>query len=894
MIHRVIVPAVSPSVGIVIHTAHRLYVTARTGVVDEHHIQGLRRRLLGWNEGASTQIPTQSTAILVGHLMEHVRKTLTLHTLSGSVGAPLSSLSSRAHGRGQLLAVRWLFFRDAMSTPPNGRSDPSGGRDNSGADPSVQPEKSSDDDNPEGWLLLRVLLFVFSIFILTMALYQLSKPTGMHVGWHSLKKHVAEIQSIALYEHFAQVYLDTGKVHLGLYHDQDTQHRMDEIEALYAVERQNAKQKASAERALRYDAVVQAANKENDEEGEVAVPPSHERVASRPDNLLVVYKGRPVAETALQAIGVFAWVVPFVFFPVFVMFLSQYIGKSMSAAVEATSTKSKVKEMIFRVEKSSSTRFRDIAGMKEPKREITEIVDFLRHPDRYTKLGAKIPTGGLLLGPPGTGKTLLAKAVAGESDVGFIPVCGSDFVELYVGMGALRVRQLFKEAKKQRCIIYIDEIDAIGLKRQGSGQGEKQEQEQTLNELLTQLDGFSSSKRGEVMVLASSNVAQEALDPALIRPGRFDRIIHVDAPVVSERVDIFKVHLSKLKLVATPPAEVPEEEADQEIKPVDETAVPTMPDITRLPAQRSTEINLSTETRIVVSTLEEEKKCDADILEDEKDGRYSYDFRSLLLHKSDQERALIDAYASRMSNLCPGFVGSDIANVCNEGAILASREGATHVAIKHLERSIDRVIAGIEHRSRVLSDFEKKVVAHHEAGHAVAGWFLNRADPLMKVSIVPRGGSALGYAQYLPNENYSRTAKEIRDSISVTLGGRVAERIFFDHLSTGASDDLRKVGHMAYMYVSSFAPGSVYPAPGTSRTRVVKPFGTKKSNELDEQAKNLVDEVYADTYNLLLKHKGDMEALAQHLLKHELLTYQDVVNYLGSRGERPMDRRKGV
>ncbi|CCD17189.1 unnamed protein product [Trypanosoma congolense IL3000] len=612
------------------------------------------------------------------------------------------------------------------------------------------------------------------------------------------------------------------------------------------------------------------------------------------------------------------------------MILSNSIGKSIAMAMEKGKRPHKSKEMVFRVEHSSNTRFRHIAGMKEAKKEVTEIVDFLRHPKRYTSLGAKVPTGALLLGPPGTGKTLLAKAVAGEGGVGFIPVCGSDFVELYVGMGALRVRQLFEVAKKQRCIVYIDEIDAIGLKRTGAGMGEKQEQEHTLNELLTQLDGFGSGRRGDVMVLASSNVAQEQLDPALIRPGRFDRIIHVDMPVISERIDIFKVHLSGLKLVqdnadegGPEPVKAAQDTSGETARPeelktkceaIEEdcadkgaaNAAESLPEgdkSTKIDAtapseekkDETTPTRTSVTSSLVVSKLSEEMEAEQNLLADEeRTGETSYDFRTLLAGKSETERALISAYAERMSGLCPGFTGADIANVCNEAAILAARENSKNIDISHLERSIDRVLAGIEHRSRVLTPFERQVVAHHEAGHAVAGWFLSRADPLMKVSIVPRGGSALGYAQYLPSENNLRTAAEIRDSISVTLGGRVAEQIFFNHLSTGASDDLNKVARMAYMFVSSFAPRPVYPAPGTAGTRYVKPFGPAVSNHMDVEAKKLVDEIYDQTYKLLLSKKKEMETLARHLLENEVLTFDDVVRYLGKRDERKSDRKKGM
>ncbi|GET91066.1 ATP-dependent zinc metallopeptidase, putative [Leishmania tarentolae] len=859
-------------------------------------------------EAQPAQAPSTSTSL--SDVMATIRRLSYASQLHQHLGAPLhvNDASARVEGSQKRSAFFQMFRRRrigsvlATARPMKGVLLSKGSGHRGGENGKDEEDGAADEgeDRPEEWIVPRTCLFVLIMTAITVVLYQLARPSGTHTGWASLNKHAGEIKEAVLYDNYLQVYMDNAKVYLGLVSDHDTQHRMDELADNYRAARRQAlkaQQEQSGE--------TVPADGEGQEHGSKLPPAS-----AKPAELELTMKGRPLAETALIGVGAFAWVVPFVFFPVFVMFLSQYIGKSMSYAVEATKGKTKAKEMVFRVETASNTRFRDIAGMKEPKKEITEIVDFLRHPERYTKLGAKIPTGAILLGPPGTGKTLLAKAVAGEGGVGFIPAIGSDFVELYVGMGALRVRQLFKEARKQRCIIYIDEIDAIGLKRQGAGHGEKQEQEQTLNELLTQLDGFSTGRRGDVMVLASSNVAQEALDPALIRPGRFDRIIHVDTPVISERIDIFKVHLSKLKLTSDDThgdaAAVTTAAAGEAAGAAGGADTPATPPLAA---------PVSTEKSIVLSQVKPEE-YDTEEKDNGKDDKgtavsaeakgtapnkpsngnsvYEFDFRSLLMHKSETERALIDVYAQRMSNLCPGFVGADIANVCNEGAILAAREGANHVSISHLERSIDRVLAGIEHRSRALSDFEKNVVAHHEAGHAVAGWFLNRADPLMKVSIVPRGGSALGYAQYLPNENFTRTAKEIRDSISVTLGGRAAEQIFFNHLSTGASDDLRKVGKMAYQYVSSFAPGSVYPPPGSSSTRLVKPFGVDKANDLDRRAKSLVDDIYAETLALLTKHKDDMKKVADHLLKHELLTYADVVHYLGERTSRQTDKKKGV
>ncbi|CBH10735.1 ATP-dependent zinc metallopeptidase, putative [Trypanosoma brucei gambiense DAL972] len=818
--------------------------------------------------------------------------------------SPFNHLRQLVTAFGTSMAVKQLSRGKILSAKPsdggNNTAGEQNGRDKKEEESPIFPNSSSEDDNTEELIVARSVLFVLVMLGTSYVLYKLSQPLGKQTGWASLLKNAEIVKSIKLYHNYAQVYLSEGKVYLGLVDDQHTQEKLEKLNKAYN------------------DAVTTRI-KEPRPQG------NGETVTTKSEGIEVSLQGTPLGEQALVVLGVFAWVVPFVFFPVFVMVLSNSIGKSLALTLEAGKKTHKSKEMVFRVELSSSTRFKHIAGLKEAKKEVTEVVDFLRHPERYTSLGAKVPTGALLLGPPGTGKTLLAKAVAGESGVGFIPVCGSDFVELYVGMGALRVRQLFEVAKKQRCIVYIDEIDAIGLKRTGAGIGEKQEQEHTLNELLTQLDGFSSSRRGDVMILASSNVSQEQLDPALVRPGRFDRIIHVDMPVISERIDIFKVHLSALTLVkesnkgakgaeveqqteeaSTESSESKKSDAKANAKsdyegkmesgtvPSSENKSPTADEAKGFNSCEVSTANATTSS-LVVSKLQEEMEAEQELLEQEKlTGDPSYDFRTLLANKSERERALINSYAERMSSLCPGFTGADIANVCNEAAILAARENNSNVDITHLERSIDRVLAGIEHRSRVLSPFERQVVAHHEAGHAVAGWFLNRADPLMKVSIVPRGGSALGYAQYLPNENNVRTAAEIRDSISVTLGGRVAEKIFFNHLSTGASDDLNKVARMAYMFVSSFAPRPVYPAPGTAGTRIVKPFGPKVSNHIDVEAKKLVDEIYEQTYSLLLSKKEEMETLAKHLLENEVLTFDDVVRYLGTRKARETDRKKGV
>ncbi|ODN00746.1 AFG3-like protein 2 [Orchesella cincta] len=354
-------------------------------------------------------------------------------------------------------------------------------------------------------------------------------------------------------------------------------------------------------------------------------------------------------------------------------------------------------------------RFKDVAGCEEAKVEIMEFVNFLKNPGQYQELGAKIPKGAILTGPPGTGKTLLAKATAGEANVPFITVSGSEFLEMFVGVGPSRVRDMFTMARKHApCILFIDEIDAVGRKRGGRSFGGHSEQENTLNQLLVEMDGFNTTTN--VVVLAATNRI-DILDGALLRPGRFDRQIFVPAPDIKGRASIFKVHLKPLK--------------------------------------------------------------------------------------SDVNK---DDLARKMAALTPGFTGADIANVCNEAALIAARDLNTSITLKHFEQAIERVVAGMEKKTNVLQPDEKKTVAYHEAGHAVAGWFLEHADPLLKVSIIPRG-KGLGYAQYLPKEQYLYTKEQLLDRMCMTLGGRVSEQIFFSKITTGAQDDLKKVTQSAYAQI---------------------------------------------------------------------------------------------
>uniref|UniRef100_A0A7S4LDC7 AAA+ ATPase domain-containing protein n=1 Tax=Eutreptiella gymnastica TaxID=73025 RepID=A0A7S4LDC7_9EUGL len=503
------------------------------------------------------------------------------------------------------------------------------------------------------------------------------------------------------------------------------------------------------------------------------------------------------------------------------------------------------------VQKNLKIGFKDVAGQGEAKQEIMEFVSFLQNPERFTRLGAKVPNGAILMGPPGTGKTLLAKAVAGESKVPFLSVCGSDFVEMFVGVGPGRIRSLFKQARKhERCIIYIDEIDAIARPRgNGINTGGNDERENTLNALLVEMDGFEKSQ-GHVIVLASTNVAPDQLDRALLRPGRFDRQIHIEKPELKERLEIFKLHLSPLSLQSREAMEACERERAEKLK------ADGIDDIFTVEREDPTEDELKA---LMPSNVETKNDL-------------------LVIHR----------FAERLAHLSPGFVGADIANVCNEGALITAREKREAVGLDQLEKAMDRVIGGIEKRSRVLSDFEKKVVAYHEAGHAIVGWFLKYADPLMKISIIPRGSAALGYAQYLPKETAISTATQLLDRICVLLGGRVSELIHFGHLSTGASDDLQKVTQIAYSQVSqlSMYPGGghlSFPLPGQAGAQTQKPYSDEVAALFDDEAKNIVDSAFKRTRDLLEEKADEVKRVAEHLLKHEVITRDDFIKIVGPR-----------
>lgn len=466
----------------------------------------------------------------------------------------------------------------------------------------------------------------------------------------------------------------------------------------------------------------------------------------------------------------------------------------------------KSKAKLFNQETDIKVKFKDVAGCDEAKEEIMEFVEFLKRPEKYERLGAKIPRGAILSGPPGTGKTLLVKATAGEAGVPFLSVSGSEFVEMFVGVGASRVRDLFKTARKMApAIIFVDEIDAIGKERGKSNMsGGNDEREATLNQLLVEMDGFESSDH--IVVLAGTN-RPDVLDPALMRPGRFDRHISIDRPDIEGRKAIYKVHLHKLKL----------------------------------------KIN---ENGIAKEANEE--------------------------------------LAGRLAALTPGFSGADIANACNEAALTAARLGDEFVELKHFEQAIERVIAGLEKKSKVLSPDEKRIVAYHEAGHAICGWYLRWADPLLKVSIIPRGQGALGYAQYLPPDQYLLSVDQFMDRMTMALGGRVSEEIHFKSVTSGAHDDFKKVTNIAESMVTTLGMSKKigyisYDTDGQGGFQIQKPYSEKTSRTIDLEKRRIIDECYDRCKQLLIEKSDDVEKVAQLLLKKEVLTRDDMISLLGPR-----------
>ena len=533
-----------------------------------------------------------------------------------------------------------------------------------------------------------------------------------------------------------------------------------------------------------YHAYFTIANDKQFAEDINALEEKHQEV----ENLRVEYEQR---ESIMDTLIFFLPILLFVF--IFFFFMRRMGGGGMGGGGQIFSI-GKSKATLFDQNTKSPVTFKDVAGLGEAKEEVMEIVDFLKEPQKYTRLGGKIPKGALLIGAPGTGKTLLAKAMAGEAKVPFFSISGSDFVEMFVGVGASRVRDLFKQAReKAPCIIFVDEIDAIGRARgKNSIQGGNDERENTLNQLLVEMDGFGSEK-GIILVAATNR--PDVLDPALLRPGRFDRQIHVDRPDLKEREQIFKVHVKNIKL---------------------------------------------------------------------EDG--------------------LDL--SKLAALTPGFVGADIANICNEAALIAARSNKDSIGLDDFNAAIDRVIGGLEKKNKIISPDEKKRIAYHEAGHAVSSWFLEHAHPLVKVTVVPRGQS-LGAAWYTPSERNLSTKEQMLDEMAATLAGRAAEELTFGQISTGAQNDLDKVTSTAYsmvvIYGMTESVGNVSYYELMKNDTFQKPYSDETARIIDKEVKVIIEEQYARVLALLKERREELIKVAEVLLEKEVIVKDDVVKLIGIR-----------
>ena len=490
------------------------------------------------------------------------------------------------------------------------------------------------------------------------------------------------------------------------------------------------------------------------------------------------------------------WVIPFLLIMGIWIYMLRRMGGGGGAGGGNIFNVGKSKAQIFDKETSVKVDFHDVAGLEEAKVEIREIVEFLKNPKKFTDLGGKIPKGALLVGPPGTGKTLLAKAVAGEASVPFFSMSGSDFVEMFVGVGASRVRDLFKQAKeKAPCIVFIDEIDAVGRARgRNPNFGSNDERENTLNQLLTEMDGFGSNSG--VIILAATNRA-DVLDKALLRAGRFDRQIHVELPDLNERKAIFEVHIKPIKV---------------------------------------------------------DKSVDVEFL----------------------------------AKQTPGFSGADIANVCNESALIAARKDKKTVDRQDFLDAVDRIIGGLEKKNKIIKEEEKRTIAYHEAGHATISWLLEHANPLVKVTIIPRG-RALGAAWYLPEERQITTTEQMLDEMCATLGGRASEDLTFGRISTGALNDLERVTKQAYAMISYFGMSSkignrsYYDSTGQQEYAFNKPYSEKTAETIDEEVKTLIDAQYARAKSILSTHKKGLKQLAEILLEKEVIFSDDLEKIFGKR-----------
>jgi AFG3 family protein len=493
-------------------------------------------------------------------------------------------------------------------------------------------------------------------------------------------------------------------------------------------------------------------------------------------------------------IHILNWLLPFALLLALWLFIMRRVSGGAGGPGGQIFNIGKSKATLFDNNTKVNVTFADVAGLNEAKVEVMEVVDFLKNPKKYTALGGKIPKGVLLVGPPGTGKTLLAKAVAGEAGVPFFSISGSDFVEMFVGVGASRVRDLFKQAReKAPCIVFIDEIDAIGRARgRNAIQGGNDERENTLNQLLVEMDGFSTDK-GVIMMAATNR--PDILDAALLRPGRFDRQIGIDPPDIIGREEIFKVHLRSIKI-------------SEEVNP------------------------------------------------------------------------------QVLSEMTPGFAGADIANICNEAALIAARRNKEAVDLDDFNYALDRVIGGLEKKNKLISPKEKEIIAYHEAGHAICGWYLEHASPLVKVTIVPRGMGTLGYAQYLPKEEYIIRTEQLLDRMCMTLGGRAAEKIIFDKISTGAQNDLDQVTKMGYGMVTVYGMnqnvGNVS-FHAMSQDQFNKPYSNETAKMIDEEVRTLIESQYVRAQQLLTEKKEELTLLAHTLLEKEVLLKSDVERLIGAR-----------
>ncbi len=492
---------------------------------------------------------------------------------------------------------------------------------------------------------------------------------------------------------------------------------------------------------------------------------------------------------------IISWLFPVILLVGLWMFLMRRATGGMGGAGGQIFNIGKSKANLYDKDVKVNITFDDVAGLDEAKEEVKEVVDFLKNPKKYTALGAKIPKGVLLVGPPGTGKTLLAKAMAGEAQVPFFSISGSDFVEMFVGVGASRVRDLFKQAReKAPCIIFIDEIDAVGRARGKNMMQSNDERESTLNQLLVEMDGFSGDKG--IIMLAATN-RPDVLDSALLRPGRFDRQISIDKPDQKGREQIFKVHLKKLTKLG-------------------DTVTP-----------------------------------------------------------------------EKLASLTPGFAGAEIANVCNEAALVAARKEKTQVEVDDFNEAIDRSIGGLEKKNKIISPHEKEIIAYHEAGHAICGWYLEHAHPLLKVTIIPRGIAALGYAQYLPKEQYLYRTEQLMDEICMTLGGRAAEEIVFGKISTGAQNDLQRITQLAYAMVTVYGMndkvGNVSFYDPQQDTTFTKPYSEDTARVIDNEVRKLIDDAYQRTLNLLTEKREQLNKLAKALLDKEILFKTDLEELIGKR-----------